>query len=63
MNVEIGTQAAQFPFWEYINGIFVAMCECVGQEGQFTTSTKTSYLNGIDNFFVCGRPSFMVPMI
>jgi hypothetical protein len=25
MNVEIGTQAAQFPEKEYINGIFVAV--------------------------------------
>ncbi len=26
MNVEIGTETAQFPEKEYINGIFVAVC-------------------------------------
>ncbi len=27
MNVEIGTQAVQFLFWEHINGIFIAVQE------------------------------------
>jgi hypothetical protein len=30
MNVETGTEAAQFPDKEYINGIFLAVCSIVG---------------------------------
>ncbi len=31
MNVEIGTEAAQFPEKEYINGIFIAVCTDIPQ--------------------------------
>jgi hypothetical protein len=37
MNVEMGTEAAQFPEKEYINGIFVAV-HSVSSELQFKNS-------------------------
>ncbi len=38
MNVEIGTEAAQFPEKEYINGIFFAVC---------ITNSETNHLIGM----------------
>ncbi len=58
MNVEIGTEAAQFPEKEYINGIFVAVCSvyitilfsipyfCLGQ---VTKRTATSVSKSVDD--------------
>ncbi len=34
MNVEIRTEAAQFPEKEYINGIFVAVCVPIAQQAE-----------------------------
>jgi hypothetical protein len=39
MNVEIGAEAAQFLFWEYINGIFVAVQEDLERETIYRQET------------------------
>jgi hypothetical protein len=45
MNVEIGTEAAQFPEKEYINGIIVAeLVNCVRVRVELVCSVKTTVL-------------------
>jgi hypothetical protein len=46
MNVKIGTEAAQFPEKEYINGIFVAVCH-------------GSYCSNIEQIWVCPALFFL----
>jgi hypothetical protein len=42
INVEIGTEAAQFPGKEYINGIFLAVCTSQSFQSQVAVSLLTN---------------------
>ncbi len=46
MNVEIGTEAAQFPEKEYINGIFVAVWPLLAGAATWRAQTTARQLQG-----------------
>jgi hypothetical protein len=63
MTVEIGTEAAQFLFWEYVNGIFVAVWrllhdkEALPSEISYQQRFTTAYVNWkspVDTFLRIG---------
>jgi hypothetical protein len=50
--VEIGTEAAQFPVKEYINGIFVAMQEAILSSAAGSSSELRHVGSGIDLYCI-----------
>jgi hypothetical protein len=56
MNVGIGTEAAQFLFWEYINGSFVAVGSVHKEVVILREGTGFFFalcINNLDYFIVC----------
>jgi hypothetical protein len=63
MTVEIGTEAAQFLFWEYINGIVVAVHDDMMNPQMIVIGTiGTGALLYLQMFFQFKRQSYEMDM-
>jgi hypothetical protein len=58
MNVEIGTEAAQFPEKEYINGIFVALQPC-HISGHISPQASGSFISVLSLFRPSRKKSYL----